>query len=56
MIIKLSKAATKKDLQEALKKIKKKKQTENKSSQYFGALKRGLDGMQYQNAVRDEWG
>ncbi|CAN5158086.1 hypothetical protein BH09BAC1_BH09BAC1_08210 [soil metagenome] len=55
MIIKLSKNASKKDIEQALLKLKKKKQSDKKSSQYFGSLKRGLDGMEYQNAVRNEW-
>jgi hypothetical protein len=55
MIIKLSKKATKKDIEQAMLKLKKKKQSEKNASQYFGSLKRGLEGMEYQNTVRSEW-
>jgi hypothetical protein len=55
MIIKLSKTSTKKDIEQALLKLKKKKHSSKDASQYFGALKRGLDGMEYQNKVRNEW-
>jgi hypothetical protein len=28
---------------------------EKKLASHFGKLKRGLDGMKYQNEIRDEW-
>jgi hypothetical protein len=55
MIIKLSKKTTQKDVEQALAKLKRKKQSTKDASQYFGTLKRGLDGMEYQNKVRNEW-
>lgn len=56
MIITLSKNFTRKDVEEARKKLKKKKKLKAAGkATYFGALKRGLDGLEYQKKVRDEW-
>ncbi len=57
MTIVLKKNATPKDIEAAEKKLGVKKQKNKKGdlSQFFGALKRGYDGLEYQKKVRSEW-
>jgi two-component SAPR family response regulator len=54
MTIELKTPVTKEKLQEAISKLN--KETSKKTlRQHFGKLKRGLDSLEYQKQVRDEW-
>jgi hypothetical protein len=56
MIIKISKKASRRQIQLELKRIGKKKAKGGfDAKKYFGKLVRGLDGLVYQKAVRNEW-
>lgn len=60
MTIILKKNATQKDIEAAEKKfgVKKSKKGKNKKGsfhEFFGTLKRGYDGLEYQKKVRSEW-
>lgn len=56
MVIKLSKKASRSEIQSELKKLSKRKVKQGfNAKKYFGKLVRGLDGMEYQKAVRNEW-
>ena len=52
-VIEIPKNATKKQVQEILKKAEKLKK--GKIAKHFGALKRDIDGLTYQKAIRNEW-
>lgn len=53
IVIEIPKKATKKDVLEALKKIN--KLPKKTMAKHFGALKRGINGLEYQKKLRDEW-
>ncbi len=53
MTITLKKTATKEEVEQLLKKIKPRKLFNAKK--YLGKLKLGIDGVEYQRALRDEW-
>ncbi len=54
MIIEITKPVTKKKVREALVRIA--KEGKKKSlRKHFGKLKRGLDGIAYQQRIRNEW-
>jgi hypothetical protein len=57
MTIILKKNANKKDIEAAEKKlsVKKRKSKKGNLSEFFGSLKRGYDGLEYQKKVRSEW-
>ncbi len=55
MTVVLRKNFSSKQIAMAKRKLKRKKQSKSGIGKYFGALKRGLDGMEYQNEVRNEW-
>ncbi|MFZ2905930.1 MAG: hypothetical protein WAZ98_06985 [Cyclobacteriaceae bacterium] len=56
MVIKISKKASRTQIQLQLKKIAKKKAKGGfDAKKYYGKLVRGLDGLAYQKAVRNEW-
>jgi len=55
MVIKLSKSASKTEVEKAREKLRRKKATKGSPGKYFGALKRGLDGLDYQKKARNEW-
>jgi len=57
MTIILKKNATAKDIAAAEKKLRAKKGKSTKGSfhEFFGTLKRGYDGLEYQKKVRSEW-
>lgn len=52
MVITIKKGATKADIEKAIAQLDKRKKVSIKK--YFGALKRGLDGLNYQKKVRRE--
>lgn len=53
MTIILKKGATRLDLEKALSKLEKNKRKPS-AKKYFGALKRGVDGLKYQKEIRRE--
>lgn len=54
MIIEIKTPVTKEKVREAILRIS--KEGKKKSlRKHFGKLKRGLDGLNYQNKIRDEW-
>jgi hypothetical protein len=53
MIITIKKDATRSDIEKALSKLKKGKKKPS-LKKHFGALKRGLDGLKYQQETRRE--
>ena len=57
MTIILKKNATKKDIEAAEKKLRANRGKSKKGSfrEFFGTLKRGYDGLEYQKKVRSEW-
>jgi hypothetical protein len=56
MVIRLSKKASRSQIQDELKKLVKKKVKKGfDAKKYCGKLVRGLDGLEYQKAVRNEW-
>jgi len=55
MTITLKKNATSKDIEAAKKKLLKGKKKKGDLSEFFGTLKRGFDGLEYQKKVRSEW-
>ena len=57
MTIILKRNATKKDIEAAEKKlgVKKGKTKKGNLREFFGTLKRGYDGLEYQKKVRSEW-
>ncbi len=58
MTIIIKKDASKKEIQEALKKVtkgNKKKLTPGNLRKHFGKLKLGIDGLEFQKKVRSEW-
>ena len=52
-VIEIPKKASKKKVKEILGKVESLKK--GKMAKHFGALKRCIDGLAYQNKVRDEW-
>lgn len=52
-VIKVPKNPTKKQLEEVKKKIK--NLPRKNIAKHFGALKRGIDGLEYQKSIRNEW-
>lgn len=54
MLIKVSKKLKKEDLEKALKKTSKRKKID--LTKYFGKVKFGMDGLSYQQSMRNEWG
>ncbi len=52
-IIKVPKNATKEQLEEIKKKIE--NLPRKNIAKHFGSLKRGIDGLEYQKKLRDEW-
>jgi len=54
MTIEIKDPVTKEKVQQAIEKLN---QETNKKSlkKHFGKLKRGIDGLEYQNQVRNEW-
>ncbi len=54
MTIEIKEPVTKEKLQEALDKLKADKSKKN-IKDHFGKLKRGLDGITYQNEMRNDW-
>ena len=52
-VIEVPRNASKKQMEELIKKIDKLKK--GKMAKHFGALKRGLDGLEYQKKIRNEW-
>ena len=55
MVIEIKKETTEQEIQEALAKMKAVTKHKRSSAKHFGALKRGLDGVQYQQQMRNEW-
>ncbi|HEU5289131.1 MAG TPA: hypothetical protein VFU05_00725 [Cyclobacteriaceae bacterium] len=56
MVIKITKKASRSQIQLELKKIGKKKAKGGfDAKKYYGKLVRGLEGLVYQKAVRNEW-
>ena len=57
MTIVLNKKASPKDIEAAKEKLLKRKSKAGKGDlpKFFGSLKRGLDGMEYQKKLRSEW-
>ena len=56
MVIKISKKASRSQIQLELKKLAKKKGKKGfDAKKYFGKLVRGMDGLTYQKTVRNEW-
>ncbi|MFC0774142.1 hypothetical protein [Terrimonas alba] len=58
MIIELPKNATKKQVEEAIKKLQaniKKKKGRGNISKHFGVCKSKVDGLEFQKKVRSEW-
>lgn len=54
MTIEIKTPVTKEKVQQAIEQLN--KETEKKSlRKHFGKLKRGIDGLDYQKQVRDEW-
>ena len=54
VIAHIPKNATPKQIEEAMKKIARRKRKKD-VSKHFGALKRGIDGLKYQKKLRGEW-
>lgn len=54
MTIVMKKSSSRKEISEALEKIKQGKPAFD-PSKFSGKLKRGLDGVKYQKQLRDEW-
>jgi hypothetical protein len=58
MIIKISKNATKKQVEEAIEKMRRhlnKKKGKGNIAKHFGACKSEVDGLAFQKKVRSEW-
>jgi hypothetical protein len=56
MVIKISKKASRSQIQLELKKLAKKKAKSGfDAKKYYGKLVRGIDGLSYQKTVRNEW-
>jgi hypothetical protein len=56
MIVKISKKASDAEIKKALNSLSKKRGKKGFSAKkFFGKLVRGLDGLSYQRAVRNEW-
>jgi len=55
MTVVINKKSTGKQVEKARKKVLKGKTPKQGVASAFGALKRGLDGLKYQKAVRNEW-
>lgn len=56
MTVVLNKKSTREQIDAAKKKlIRKDGKSKRGLLKYFGALKRGLDGLEYQKEVRNEW-
>jgi hypothetical protein len=57
MVILIKKEMVNSEIKEMLKKGKQKfnKERESQLKKHFGALERGLDGLEYQNKMRDDW-
>jgi hypothetical protein len=53
LVIEIPKKATKKQVDELLKKVTTSKTS--KIAKHFGALKRGIDGLAFQKKVRNDW-
>lgn len=55
MTIEIKAPVTKEKVQEAITQLSTEKANKKTLRQHFGKLKRGLDGLDYQKQVRDEW-
>ncbi|MFN5168556.1 MAG: hypothetical protein ACK5DD_02955 [Cyclobacteriaceae bacterium] len=55
MIIKMPKKASRSEIAKALKNLSKKRVKGFQADKYFGRLVRGIDGVDYQRSVRNEW-
>jgi len=57
MVTLIKKEMANSEIQEMLKrkKLKLNKERESLLKKHFGALERGLDGLDYQNKMRDDW-
>lgn len=55
MTIVIHKRVSSRQIARAKRNLKRKKNTKSGLARYFGALKRGIDGLTYQNEVRNEW-
>jgi len=55
MTVVIKKHANEKAVSAAKRKLKRKQKQPAGLLRFFGALKRGLDGVAYQNQVRNEW-
>lgn len=56
MIIEFSKIKKNVGIEKVLKKLaEKRKSKSSRRAKFFGSLKRGLDGVQYQKTSRNEW-
>ena len=53
VVIDMPKNPSKKKVKEILEKVESLKK--GKMAKHFGALKRGIDGLEYQKKVRNEW-
>lgn len=53
VVIEIPKKATKKQVDELLKKATTSKKS--KMAKHFGALKRGIDGLAFQKNIRNDW-
>ena len=55
MTVVIKKKTSLRQITSAKQRLTKKKESKTGLAAYFGALKRGLDGLQYQKDVRNEW-
>ncbi len=56
MILVVPKKATMLELEQAVLKFRRRKKSSKSVANFFGKLKRGIDGLEYQKQQRDEWG
>ena len=55
MTVIVNKKSSAKQIESAKRKILRQKKKKQGIARYFGALKRGIDGLVYQKTVRNEW-
>jgi len=55
MTIEIKSPVTKEKVQEAIAQLATEKSNKKSLRQHFGKLKRGLDGLDYQKQIRNEW-
>jgi hypothetical protein len=55
MTVIINKKSSEKQVESARHKVLKRKVQKHGLARSFGALKRGLDGLKYQKAMRNEW-